>query len=324
VYWSAADPGWAYGLYTAAIAPLALGLTSHMQVGGFSVDRTLELLARERITNFAAAPTVYRALRAAEVSVPPLSLRCASSAGEPLTPEVNVWAREALGVEVHDHYGLTELGMVIGHHQHEDLRRPLKPGCMGRALPGWDVAVLEEGRDVEAPDNVVGRLVVDARESPLMTFRGYVRTEDTAGKFTADGRWYVTGDAAWRDEDGDLHFSSRDDDVIIMAGYRIGPFDIESVLLQHEAVAECAVIAVPDEIRGELIEAAIVLRAGHEASDELAHELQDFVKRRYAAHAFPRSIRFYESLPKTPSGKIQRFVLRRQRSAELAANGSAG
>jgi acetyl-CoA synthetase len=151
-----------------------------------------------------------------------------------------------------------------------------------------------------------------------MTFRGYHHGSDSSGRFAGDGRWYLTGDTAHQDEDGDVFFSSRDDDVIIMAGYRIGPYDVESVLAQHEAVAECAVIAAPDETRGEVIKAVVVPRPPHEPSDELARELQQLVKERYAAHAYPRHVHFVAALPKTESGKIQRAVLR-ERAAELAA-----
>src|SRR5436305_1893265 len=146
-----------------------------------------------------------------------------------------------------------------------------------------------------------------------MTFRGYQTPGQSDAKFTADGRWYLTGDAGRVDADGDFFFSSRDDDVIIMAGYRIGPFEIESVLAQHPAVAECSVIGAPDDVRGEVIEAYVVLRGGSEATPALATELQQLVKTRYAAHAYPRTIHFIDALPKTPSGKTQRYLLRRRR-----------
>jgi acetyl-CoA synthetase len=323
-FWLAADPGWAYGLYGAIIGPLAMGIPSHLLCGGFSAERTLRVLAERRITNFAAAPTVYRALRSAGLDTTGIALRCAASAGEPLTPEVNEWARTALGAVVHDHYGQTELGMCVGNHQHPDVARPIKDGSMGQAMPGWTLVVLQEDADEPAPLDTLGRLAVDIPASPLMTFERYQHETGTSAKITPDGRWYLTGDAARQDADGDIFFSARDDDVIIMAGYRIGPFDVESVLVQHEAVAECAVIAVPDEARGEVIEAVVVTRTGHEPSDELARELQKLVKERYAAHAYPRSVRFVEKLPKTESGKIQRVVLRRERVAELQAAARAG
>jgi acetyl-CoA synthetase len=319
-YWCAADPGWAYGLYAAIVAPMAAGIPSLLLAGGFAVETTWRTLIDHQITDFAAAPTVYRALRSSSVPVPAgLRLQRASSAGEPLTPEVNEWAGTALALQVHDHFGQTEVGMVLANHHHVELARPLKPGSMGRAVPGWSVTVLAEDRDEPAATGVIGRVAIDVAASPLMTFRGYDSANLKRGnKFTADGRWYLTGDVGAMDADGDFFFSSRDDDVIIMAGYRIGPFEIESVLCQHEAVAECSVIAAPDPIRREVIEAYVVLRAGTTGSAELACELQHLVKTRYAAHAYPRTIHFIDSLPKTPSGKIQRHVLRSRRQDELA------
>jgi acetyl-CoA synthetase len=320
-FWLAADPGWAFGLYGGIITPLAMGIRSHVLRGNFSAEHTLRLLRERKITNFAAAPTIYRALRSCGADTTGIALRRAASAGEPLTPEVNAWAREALGAAVHDHYGQTELGMCAGNHQHPDVARPIEDGSMGQALPGWTLVVLREDADEPAPLDTLGRLAIDIPNSPLMTFERYQHETGTSAKITPDGRWYLTGDTARQDADGDVFFSARDDDVIIMAGYRIGPFDVESVLAQHEAVAECAVIAVPDEARGEVIEAIVVTRAGHQPSDELARELQLLVKERYAAHAYPRTVRFVTSLPKTESGKIQRVVLRRERVAELQAAG---
>src|SRR5689334_2414787 len=153
-------------------------------------------------------------------------------------------------------------------------------------MAGADDELVEPG--------VLGRVAIDVAASPLMTFRGYQVPGQSAAKFTADGRWYLTGDAGRSDTDGDFFFSSRDDDVIIMAGYRIGPFEIESVLAQHPAVAECGVIGAPDDLRGEVIEAYVVLRGDTDASPELAAELQHFVKTRYAAHAYPRTIHFID------------------------------
>jgi acetyl-CoA synthetase len=164
----------------------------------------------------------------------------------------------------------------------------------------------------------LGRVAVDST-APLFAFTGYHNEPGkTAQRFSADGRWYLTGDVAMRDQDGCFFFSSRDDDVIIMAGYRIGPFDVESVLAAHDHVAEAAVIGAPDPLKGEVIEAFIVVRAGVAPSEALTAELQQHVKAKFAAHAFPRRVHYVEALPKTPSGKIQRFVLRRQRVTESA------
>jgi acetyl-CoA synthetase len=320
LYWCAADPGWAYGLYFGVLTSLTTATPSVMLEAGFTPQATLAVLAEHPITNFAAAPTVYRSLREAGLPMPTgLALRRASSAGEPLTPDVNAWAVTALGIEVHDHYGQTEAGMLINNDHHPLLRRPLKPGSMGGVMPGWRAAVLHEDRDEEAGPGVVGRVAMVLGDSPLAWFNGYEgNLAKSAEKFAGDGRWYLTGDTGSVDEDGYFHFSSRDDDVIIMAGYRIGPFEIETVLNAHAAVAESAVIAVPDVVRGEIMEAFVVVKAGVEPSGDLAMQLQQWVKTRYAAHAFPRTVHFARDLPKTPSGKIQRFVLKQQRKEEMA------
>jgi acetyl-CoA synthetase len=318
VYWCAADPGWAYGLYCAIVAPLAAGHTTTLLTAAFDPDLTWRLLDRLKVTNFAAAPTAYRALRAADAEVPEgLALRCLSSAGEPLDPDTLQWAREALGVEIRDHYGQTEMGMVVANGWHPDIRRPLKPGSMGTSMPGWTVEVLRgEGEEI-APADELGRVAIDIPNSAAMSFTGYHEApERTAERITPDGRWYLTGDTASRDDDGYLFFSSRDDDVIIMGGYRIGPFEVESVLSEHPDVAEAAVVGVPDELRGEVIEAFVALRPGAGASDALVAELQQRVKTRFAAHAYPRAVHFVDALPRTPSGKVQRFVLRDRRRAE--------
>jgi acetyl-CoA synthetase len=315
-YWCAADPGWAYGLYSAIAAPLCAGLPTLLVAGGFSVERTWQVLAEQRVTDFTAAPTVYRGLRSSSVPVPAgLALQRLSSAGEPLTPEVNEWAAGALGLQVHDHFGQTEVGMVLANCHHPALARPLKAGSMGRAIPGWELTVLAEDADAPAGPGVLGRVAVDVAASPFMTFTEYQTAGQAAAKFSGDRRWYLTGDSSRVDADGDFFFSSRDDDVIIMAGYRIGPFEIESVLAQHPAVAECVVVAAPDEVRGEVIEAHVVLRGGTAGTPEMATELQQFVKTRYAAHAYPRTVHFRDALPKTPSGKIQRYLLRNRPSS---------
>jgi acetyl-CoA synthetase len=318
VYWNAADPGWAYGLYFGIMGSLSLGGSGLLLHAGFSPGLTFAVLSRYGVTNFAAAPTAYRALRASGIDPPrDIALRCASSAGEPLTPDVNEWAVDALGVPVHDHYGQTEAGMLINNHQQPLLRRPLKPGSMGHPMPGWTVRVLREDCDEIAPAGTLGRIAIDTPASPLAWFRGYVGDPvKSAEKFSASGRWYLTGDVGSVDQDGYFCFSARDDDVIIMAGYRIGPFEVESVLASHPAVAECAVIAAPDEIRGEVLEAYVVTRDPAAASSELAEQLQQLVKTKFAAHAYPRAVHFIPALPKTPSGKIQRYILRQRRQAE--------
>jgi acetyl-CoA synthetase len=321
VFWNAADPGWGYGLYYAIIAPLAAGHRSILLHAGFSAELTYRVLSTFGVTNFAAAPTVYRVLRSDPKPIPTdLVLRRCSSAGEPLNPEMVSWSERALGVPVHDTYGLTELGMAVVNGWHPDVAGPVKPGSMGQPMPGWWLEVLHEDRDEIAPTGAMGRVAVDLSRSPLMWFTAYADApEKTAERFSADGRWYYTGDTGAHDEEGYLFFSSRDDDVIIMAGYRIGPFDVENVLVAHPDVVDAAVIGVPDELRGEVLEAFVVLRPGVAASPELSGELQQLVKHKFAAHAYPRTVHFVAELPKTPSGKIQRYVLRNRRRAELAA-----
>ncbi|WP_329412413.1 AMP-binding protein [Nocardia vinacea] len=314
VYWNAADPGWAYGLYWAILSPLASGIRSLLLHAAFSAPLTWQVLERFGVTNFTAAPTVYRALRADSATAPTdLRLRRASSAGEPLTPDVVAWSVETLGVAVRDHYGQTEHGMLICNSWHDALRVDVPAGSMGRTMPGWHCAVLADVADVEAPVGELGRVAIDTQRSPLLWFLGYLDApERTAQRYTADGRWYLTGDAGSQDADGFFHFSARDDDVIIMAGYRIGPFEVESVLVLDERVVEAAVVGMPDDLRGEVLEAFVVLRNGFEGNTELEAELQTLVKRKFAAHAYPRKVHFVDALPKTPSGKVQRFILRQQ------------
>ena len=201
--------------------------------------------------------------------------------------------------------------MLINNHHDPAVASELRAGSMGRAAPGWSVAVLEQNSDVPAPVGTRGRVAVQIASSPFAWFNGYAGDEvRTAEKFSQDGRWYLTGDLAHMDADGYCFFASREDDLIIMAGYRISPQEVEAVLLAHPAVADCAVYAIPDEIRGEALQTSVVLHSGFNATPALAKDLQDWVKSRYAAHAYPRMVHFIDALPRTPSGKVQRFVLK--------------
>lgn len=312
IFWCAADPGWAYGLYFAILAPMLLGHRALLLEGGFDAKTTMAVLEREKVTNFAAAPTVYRALRAHDATTPgALSLKRLSSAGEPLTADLNEWAPEALGGLILDHYGQTEAGMIVNNHHHPALHQNPYPGSMGVAMPGWRVRIVDEASFEPLGPDEVGLLVIDRQASPLAWFEGYLGdAEKSAAKFSPDGRWYSTGDTARMDRQGNIFFSARADDIILMAGYRIGPFEIESTLNEHPLVQNSAAVGVADELRGERLEAFIVLVDGALASEELASELQTWVKRRYAAHAYPRAIHFIDTLPMTPSGKVQRHKLR--------------
>jgi acetyl-CoA synthetase len=308
-FWNVADPGWAYGLYYAVVGPLLLGHATIFYEGSFSVESTYRILAKRRVTNLAAAPTAYRLLLAAGEEPARLvrgRLRTASSAGEPLNPEVIRWFEENIGCSIQDHYGQTELGIAIGNS--DAFRYERRPGSMGLPLPGFR-AVLLDDQFQELGPNRVGQVAIDRAQSPLYWFAGYWQQETTA---CYHGPYYLTGDTAELAEDGNFSFVGRADDLITSAGYRIGPFDVESCLIEHPAVAESAVVGKPDPERTELVKAFIVLRPGVDASADLATELQQFVKQRLAAHAYPREIEFVDDLPKTPSGKIQRFALRQR------------
>jgi acetyl-CoA synthetase len=305
-YWNVADPGWAYGILYAVVGPLLLGQTTTFYEGGFTVESTVRIVLDRKITNLAAAPTAYRLLMAAgEDAMAPIAnqLRVASSAGEPLNPEVIRWASRVLDCPLADHYGQTEVGMVINNHH--ALRHKVKPGAAGLTMPGFKLEILDENLIVQPP-NTPGVLAVDIPNSPLYTFAGYWKAET----LNVNGNWYVTGDTMMKDEEGHFFFVGRNDDIITSAGYRIGPFDVESVVMEHKAVAEVAVIGKPDPVRTEIVKAVIVLKAGFSGTEELKAEIQQMVRQRLSTHAYPREIDFVNSLPKTPSGKIQRFILR--------------
>jgi acetyl-CoA synthetase len=262
------------------------------------------------MTNFAYAPTAYRAMAAAGADVIrryQLNVRAMSSAGEPLNPEVIRFFQEHLGVTIHDHYGLSETLMLIGNLN--AAKMDIRPGSMGWPLPGFDIALLgEDGAPVA--DGEVGQIAFNTDSIPNV-FKGYWKDhEKTAERLV--GKWFLTGDLAAKDEDGYFWFQGRADDIISSAGYRIGPFEIESCLLEHPAVVEAAAVGKPDPAKGEIVKAFVVLREGFAPSDELADELSLFVKTRLSKHEYPREVEFVAELPKTPSGKIQRFILRNQ------------
>jgi acetyl-CoA synthetase len=304
VFWNIADPGWAYGLYYGLVGPMAMGQTIRYLQEKFDPRRALAFIEEEEITNLAGAPTAWRVIKAEGLDIPELDLRVASSAGEPLSPEVMNWFRDTLGAPVYDHYGQTEIGMAVNNHHGFD--QDVAAGSMGRPMPGFRMVVLdEEYREVVGEP---GELAVDTSESPLCFFEGYLGGEEAETTFQGD--YYLTNDVARVDEDGKFWFASRADDVIMTAGYRIGPSEVEGELIGHPAVAESAVVGAPDETRGEIIVAFVVLKGGYQRSDELADQLQMHVKEELAAHAYPRRIEFVDQLPKTPSGKVQRFELR--------------
>lgn len=306
-YWNMADPGWAYGLYYAITGPLLLGVTTYFNEAGFDATNTRDFMVRHKITNLASSPTAFRMMKSSgvfsESDSSKLSLRCANSAGETLNTEVVGWVTSHLGCQICDQYGQTETGMICC--EHHALMHKCPVGSMGMALPGHTLVILDDDMQV-LPDGEQGQLAVVVSESPAFYFRGYSWNEKQA--FVDD--YYLTGDVVERHSDGTYWFSGRDDDIITTAGYRVGPTDVENTVLEHEAVAESAAVGVPDEVRGHTIKSYVVLKNGVEGSDEIAQQIKDLVRERLSAHAYPREVEFIASLPKTPSGKIQRFLLR--------------
>jgi len=305
-FWNIADPGWAYGLYYAVTGPLLLGHATTFYEGPFTAESTYRILARHGITNFAGAPTAFRLLMAAGLeAAAPLKgqLRAVSSAGEPLNPEVVRWFRAALDAPICDHYGQTEMGMVVNNHH--GLAHKQRAGSAGLSMPGFRAVILDSEDNELGPDTP-GDLALDLAASPLFWFTGYYK-KDTP---SLGPKYYRTGDIAELGADGLISFVGRNDDVITSSGYRIGPFDVESALIEHPAVVEAGVVGKPDPERTEIVKAFVVLKPDVEASEALAEELRQHVRKRLSAHAYPREIEFVEQLPKTPSGKLQRFVLR--------------
>ncbi|AGP48469.1 AMP-binding protein [Psychrobacter sp. G] len=313
-YWNMADPGWAYGLYYAITGPLLMGVTTYFNEAGFDAANTRDFMVRHKISNLASSPTAFRMMKSSGVfeaahndnsndNEAKLSLRCANSAGETLNTEVVNWVETYLSCKVCDQYGQTETGMTCC--EHHALAHDCPVGSMGMALPGHTLVVLDDDMNI-LPDGEQGQLAVVVSQSPAFYFHGYSWNEKDA--FADD--YYLTGDVVERHSDGSYWFSGRDDDIIITAGYRVGPTDVENTVLEHEAVAESAAVGVPDEVRGHTIKSYVVLKDGIEGTDEIAKEIQDLVRRRLSTHAYPREVEFVKELPKTPSGKIQRFLLR--------------
>jgi len=315
LHWTTADTGWAKSAYGVLFGPWMNGVPVFMYHGRFEPERELDLLARYEISVLCAAPTEYRLLVKEDLGRWNLArLRHCTGAGEPLNPEViHAW-HDAYGLMIHDGYGQTETQLLAANLP----GLPIRPGSMGKPFPGHDVHVVGED-GAELPPGEIGDLAL--RGDPPSLFREYWKNpEETAA--ARRGEWYLTGDRARCDEDGYLWFVGRADDLIISAGYRIGPFEVESALLEHPAVVESAVVASPDAVRGEIVKAFVVLRPGHAPGAALVHELQEHVKRVTAPYKYPRAIEFVESLPKTVSGKIRRVELReRERQAKPTSGG---
>jgi acyl-coenzyme A synthetase/AMP-(fatty) acid ligase len=293
VVWCTAASGWSKSARNVFIAPWLMGAAALLHDARFDPEERLAILERERVDVLCMAPTEYRVI-AKRARLRPLgALRGLVAAGEALNPEVLRAWEEATGLQIRDGYGQTETGQLTGNLDGE----PAKPGSMGRPLPGVRLWIDD------------GELVADPATVPTF-FVGYLG-EPPAEATTV----WRTGDRVTQDADGYLFFEGRTDDVIISAGYRIGPFEVESALVSHPAVAEAAVVAAPDDERGSVVHAVVVLRDGHVASDDLARELQDHVKDQTAPYKYPRRVTFADDLPKTSSGKIRRALLRERETA---------
>ncbi len=302
--WTTSDTGWAKAAYSVLFGPWSVGAEVFLFDGRFEPRRELELLADVAPQVFCAPPTEFRLLVKEDLSAFSFpSLREVVSAGEPLNPEVIRAWREATGLTIRDGYGQTETILLVGNFP----GMPVKPGSMGLPNPGHRVEVIDD-TGTALPAGEIGDVALHG--DPPSLFRGYWKDEAATARCRR-GDWYVTGDRAWRDEDGYFWFVGRADDVIISAGYRIGPFEVESALVEHPDVVEAAVVAAPDPDRGAIVKAFVVLRPGASEDAALAARLQDHVKAVTAPYKYPRAIEFVAELPKTVSGKIRRVELRR-------------
>lgn len=304
-----ADTGWAKAMwgkiYGQWISGSAIFVYDYER---FNPQKMLETIEKFKITTFCAPPTIYRFLIQEDISKYNLdSLKYCVVAGEPLNPEVYHQFYNATGIKLMEGYGQTELTITVATFP---WMKP-KPGSMGKPAPGYDVDIIdEEGNSCGLGEE--GQIIIRTdKRKPVGMFDGYYRDEEKTAEVWKDGIYY-TGDMAWRDEDGYYWFVGRADDVIKSSGYKIGPFEVESALIEHPAVLECAITAVPDEIRGQVVKATVVLAKGYKASDDLKKELQDHVKRVTAPYKYPRIIDFVDELPKTISGKIRRVEIREQ------------
>jgi acetyl-CoA synthetase len=297
---------WAAGI-APLLGPWRLGATQcvYRREAGFDPHKQLEFMSRNDVANVFTTPTAMRSMMAiADAGTRyPQRFRRVCSAGEPLNPEAIRWFREQYGVTVLDYYGLTESYPLVANYPFMEVRE----GSMGKPMPGWDVQILDEDERPVAQGER-GEICLRARSNPQYPL-GYWRNEE-ASEETFGGEWFHSKDAAVQDEDGYYWYVGRADDVIIAAGYRIGPFEVESACLEHEAVREAAAVASPDELRGNVVKAFIVLADGYQPSDELADDIKRFVRERLSAYAYPRRIEFVADLPKTLTGKIRRIELR--------------
>ncbi len=302
---------WAAGI-APLLGPWRLGAVQYVyqREAGFDPHRQLAFLSRHQVTNVFGTPTAIRSMMGITDAATryPQSFRIVCSAGEPLNPEAIRWFRDQYGVTVLDYYGLTESYPLCGNFPFMEVRE----GSMGKPMPGWDVAILDEDEQPVARGER-GEICLRARSNPHYPL-GYWRLPQESEE-TFGGEWFHTKDAASMDADGYVWYAGRADDVIIAAGYRIGPFEVESACLEHPAVAEAAAVASPDELRGNVVKAFVVLAGGRAPSEALAEEIKQFVRGRLSAYAYPRKVEFVADLPKTLTGKIRRIELRERERA---------
>ncbi|MEI6492557.1 MAG: AMP-binding protein [Verrucomicrobiota bacterium] len=313
VHWNTADLGWAKAAWSSFFGPWHCGACLFVwdARGKFSANHMLDILETYPITSLCAPPTALRMMVREDLGRRAFPrLRHCVTAGEPLNPSVfHAW-KAATGLSVYEGYGQSETVILIGNFK--SLGFPVVPGSMGRATPGYDVCLLDDHLN-PVPDGTEGEIAVRLREKPVGIFKEYWKCrEQDAPHFC--GEWYLTGDRATRDADGYFWFIGRKDDVIKSSGYRIGPFEVESALIAHPSVLDVAVIGKPDEVRGQIVKAFVVLRHGHGPTDETREILQAHCKHLVAPYKYPREIEFVAELPKTVSGKTRRFELRQQQA----------
>ncbi|MEN2766757.1 acetate--CoA ligase [Ornithinibacillus xuwenensis] len=307
IYWCTADPGWVTGTSYGIFAPWLHGVTNVIRGGRFTPEDWYQTLEKNNVTVWYTAPTALRMLVSAGEELVKkhnlTTLRHIMSVGEPLNPEVITWGLKAFNLRIHDTWWMTETGaQLIVNLPSEEIR----PGSMGKPIPGIEASIVDnEGNEI--PPNQMGNLAIKAGWPSMM--RAIWKNPGKYDSYFVNG-WYVSGDSAYRDEDGYFWFQGRLDDVINTSGERVGPFEVESKLIEHPAVAEAGVIGKPDPQRGEIIKAFITLNPGHQESSELLEDIRQFVKTGLSAHAAPREIEVRESIPKTRSGKIMRRLLK--------------
>jgi acetyl-CoA synthetase len=318
IYWCTADPGWVTGIVYGILGPWMLGTTMVVHGGRFDPQRWYQILEKYRVTVWYTAPTAIRMLMAkGEEPVKShnlTSLRHLCSVGEPLNPEAITWGIKAFGLPFHDTWWQTETGsMMMGNFASMDI----KTGSMGKPFPGIVAGIVDEGGK-PLPDETEGNLAFQPGWPSMMAT--IWQNQKKYDSYFVNG-WYISGDRAWRDRDGYYWFIGRADDVIKTAGERVGPFEVESALIEHPAVIEAGVIGKPDPVRGEIVKAFVVLKqpdsfTDEQAKERLKTEIAEFVKKHLAGHAYPREIEFIDKLPKTRSGKIMRRILKAKELGE--------